>query len=107
MVTSVSKSSTGAWDVEFTARSTPQQGKANDRHTETFDKCIVASGIFTEPYFPPPSKVQGIPDAVQSGWATHGAAYRDPSFFAGKTVLVVGCAFSGAEIASGKCRIVH
>ncbi|CAM9618722.1 unnamed protein product [Scytosiphon promiscuus] len=68
--------------------------------TEHFDKCIIASGIFSEPNLPPASKVSGISAAVDQGWATHGAAYREPSPFAGKTVLVVGCAFSGAEIAS-------
>ncbi|CAM9223648.1 unnamed protein product, partial [Ectocarpus sp. 8 AP-2014] len=67
------------------------------QRTETFDKCIIASGIFSEPNFPP---VEGISEAVEQGWATHGAAYRDPGFFGGNSVLVVGCAFSGAEIAS-------
>ncbi|CAM9868618.1 unnamed protein product, partial [Ectocarpus sp. 4 AP-2014] len=67
------------------------------QRTETFDKCIIASGIFAQPHFPP---VEGIAEAVEQGWATHGAAYRDPGLFAGKSVLVVGCAFSGAEIAS-------
>ncbi|CAM9749616.1 unnamed protein product [Ectocarpus sp. 12 AP-2014] len=67
------------------------------QRTETFDKCIIASGIFSEPHFP---RVEGISEAVEQGWATHGAAYRDPGLFAGKSVLVVGCAFSGAEIAS-------
>lgn len=107
-VTRVSRSTNGAWDVEFTTRLTSggdeEQG---DPRMETFDKCIVACGIFTEPYFPSPTKVQGIVDAVQAGWAIHGAAYRDPLPYAGKTVLVVGCAFSGADIASGKPNTPH
>ncbi|CAN0529018.1 unnamed protein product, partial [Scytosiphon promiscuus] len=70
--------------------------------TELFDKCIIASGIFVTPYFPPPEQVRGITDAVEAGWATHSGAYRDPEPFSGKSGLVVGCAFSGAEIASGE-----
>lgn len=72
------------------------------QRTEIFDKCIIASGIFSEPNLPPASKVGGIAAAVEKGWATHGATYRDPGSYAGKAVLVVGCAFSGAEIACGK-----
>ncbi|CAM9307524.1 unnamed protein product, partial [Hapterophycus canaliculatus] len=76
-------------------------GEGNVVHrTEIFDKCIIASGIFSEPNLPSASRVDGIAAAVEQGWATHGATYREPHPYAGKTALVVGCAFSGAEIAS-------
>lgn len=100
-VLSVTPSATGGWEVTFV--STAANGKRDVRQeTESFDKCIIASGIFSEPYYPPTEKVKGVLDAVESGWATHSASYKDPGVYARKSVLVVGCAFSGAEIASGE-----
>lgn len=101
-VTAVAPSKSGGWEVTFVP--TPADGDGNDKTqktTEMFDKCIIASGIFVTPYFPPPEQVRGITEAVETGWVTHSGEYRDPEPFSGKSVLVVGCAFSGAEIASG------
>lgn len=104
-VTSVSPTASGGWEIAFTTVTTTSKGCTDEddvqHQQETFDRCIIASGIFSEPYFPPPTVVGGVTDAVRAGWATHGGAYREPAFCVGKTVLVVGCAFSGAEIASG------
>lgn len=103
-VTAVGPSKSGGWEVTFTSNSTAGDASAEkaQKTTDVFDKCIIASGIFVTPYFPPPEKVRGITAAVENGWATHSGAYRDPEQFSGKSVLVVGCAFSGAEIASGE-----
>ena len=108
-VTAVVPSKSGGWEVTFTSSSAAGDGSTGkaQKRTDAFDKCIIASGIFVTPYFPPPEKVRGITDAVENGWATHSGAYRDPEQFSGKSVVVVGCAFSGAEIASGEgCQVV-
>lgn len=104
-VTSVRPTASGGWEITFTIATTSSKGFTDEddvqHQHETFDRCIIASGIFSEPYFPPPTVVGGVTDAVRAGWATHGGAYKEPAFCVGKTALVVGCAFSGAEIASG------
>ena len=103
-VTAVAPSKSGGWEVTSASTCAAGDGSTEKAQetTQVFDKCIVASGIFLTPFFPPPEKVRGITDAVETGWATHSGAYRDPEEFSGKSVLVVGCAFSGAEIASGE-----
>ena len=103
-VTAVAPSKSGGWEVTFASNSTAGDGSAEKAQETTvvYDKCIVASGMFGTPFFPPPEKVRGITDAVETGWATHSGAYRDPEHLSGKSVLVVGCSFSGAEIASGE-----
>jgi dimethylaniline monooxygenase (N-oxide forming) len=61
-----------------------------------FDVVVVASGIFTQPRRP--SDLYGI--EAFNGDIIDASAYRDPSEFAGRSVLVVGAAFSGADIAA-------
>ena len=103
-VTKVSQSESGEWEVTFVSNSGAGGASAEKAHakTELFDRCIIASGPYVRPYFPPPEKVKGITEAVETGWATHSGLYRDPDGYSGKSVLVVGCAFSGSEIACGE-----
>lgn len=108
-VATVTPAAGRGWEITFATATTSGNDRANEDvqyQKETFDRCIIASGIFSDPYFPPPTAVKGVTEAVRAGWATHGGGYREPAFCAGKTVLVVGCAFSGAEIASGGWKIV-
>ncbi|CAM9401681.1 unnamed protein product [Chrysoparadoxa australica] len=62
---------------------------------EYFQRCIVASGVFGVPEVPRSVNVQDF-----LGETIHCADYDGPDRFAGKRVLVVGAAFSGADIAS-------
>lgn len=65
----------------------------------TFEKIIVASGIFAEGRIP---KIPGL--ETFSGRVLHSEAYKSPEEFAGSQVLVVGAAFSGADIAAELSR---
>ncbi|CAJ1410756.1 unnamed protein product [Effrenium voratum] len=60
---------------------------------ESFDFLVVATGIFSTP-----ASVPGVEDFA--GHVSHAADYRDPESFQGLRVLVVGAAFSGADIAT-------
>jgi dimethylaniline monooxygenase (N-oxide forming) len=60
---------------------------------ERFDAAIVASGVFSRPFVP------ALPGAAGfRGRVLHSAAYRSPDELSGHRVVVVGAAFSGAEI---------
>lgn len=58
------------------------------------DGVIVASGVFAQPALPPGVTVGA------DGRISHAASYRGPEGFAGRRVVVVGGAFSGADIAA-------
>ena len=61
---------------------------------EPFDRVVVATGLFTrarEPVLPGRDRFRGV--------IVHSCAYRDPSAFAGRDVVVVGIGSSGADIA--------
>lgn len=62
--------------------------------SETFDYVVVASGVFSMPHHP---AMPGID--TFGGEIIHAAEYCEPTRFASKRVLVVGAAFSGADIA--------
>ncbi|MEN2991824.1 NAD(P)-binding domain-containing protein [Tistrella sp. BH-R2-4] len=58
------------------------------------DAVIVASGVFAQAALPPGAML-GVDERV-----SHAASYRGPEDFAGRRVVVVGGAFSGADIAA-------
>ena len=68
-----------------------------------FDRVVIATGIFTSGRFP---QVPGL--EAPGATVMHSASYREPGHFRGQRVLVVGAAFSGAEIAAdlaGEARV--
>lgn len=67
----------------------------SSRGDEYFPHLIVASGVFTRPHIP---AVEGLQKYM--GDILHSADYKTAAAFAGRDVVVVGNAFSGAEIAS-------
>lgn len=67
----------------------------NDRlESGSFDYVLVCSGIFSKAYIPE------IDSGKFRGTLLHAKDYKTPEAFRGKQVVVVGNAFSGAEIAS-------
>lgn len=85
-VDAVRKTEDGRWEVTVTAEGT--------RRTSMFDAVAVCSGPFQTPET---SSVPGI-DAFE-GEVVHSSTYRNNERFAGKRVLVVGLAESGADLA--------
>lgn len=67
------------------------------RQTEEFDALIVCSGTLWDAKMP---EFKGQFD----GTIRHSQTYRDPSEFAGKNVLIIGCGNSGVDIASDAAR---
>lgn len=67
---------------------------SREQRSEVFDFVVVATGIFAKPSM-------GLARGADSfgGKIMHAADYREPSSFCQKRVLVVGAAFSGADIA--------
>jgi len=63
--------------------------------TQTFDYVIVCTGIFSKAYKP---NISGI--ETFKGEILHSKEYKKPDTFEGKTVVVIGNAFSGCEIAA-------
>ncbi|CAK0889786.1 unnamed protein product [Prorocentrum cordatum] len=62
---------------------------------QSFDFGVVASGVFSKSHLPDLAGLRGF-----AGQLSHASAYREPGPFEGKRVLVVGAAFSGADIAA-------
>ncbi|SQD97617.1 conserved hypothetical protein [Parafrankia sp. Ea1.12] len=79
----------GRWRVAFS--------EGGCARAEVFDALVVATGFFGRPVFP---RVSGGFD----GLSIHSGAYRGPAEFRGRRVVVVGMAFSGAEIAAELAR---
>lgn len=74
----------GGWRVTTEA--------GGERRTRRFDGVLIANGTLHHPNMP------ALPGDF-AGTLMHASAYRSPSQFAGKRVLVVGCGNSGADIA--------
>ncbi|KZP31937.1 FAD/NAD(P)-binding domain-containing protein [Athelia psychrophila] len=66
--------------------------------TETFDAVVVGTGRFNAPFIPP---IPGLSEwnSRFENHILHSRAYRRPEPFANETVLIIGAATSGAEIA--------
>ncbi|KUI31621.1 dimethylaniline monooxygenase [Mycobacterium sp. IS-1742] len=76
--------------------------------SEWFDKVVVATGRFHRPAIPP---VLGLATFTGSAAIVPSYDYRGPLPYAGKRILVAGCAISALEIAvelalSGAARVV-
>jgi hypothetical protein len=67
----------------------------NTLYMERFDAVVVANGHFTLPYIPP---IDGL--ATTRCATRHAHSYRTPYPFIGQRVLVIGAAYSGADIAT-------
>ena len=81
------------WAVTWTQRR--MQGQQH----EEFDFVIVATGILSVPWQPAIDGEENF-----RGVTLHSARYKDAAAFRGKRVVVVGNAFSGAEIAADVCQ---
>lgn len=88
-VTLVSPNPEGLWEVTTTDRS--------ESETSTFKYVVVCSGIFSSPWIPPSFR--------DSPLVSHSASFASTQTFRDKRVLVVGNAFSGAEIAAALAGI--
>ncbi|KAJ7248815.1 FAD/NAD(P)-binding domain-containing protein [Mycena rebaudengoi] len=66
--------------------------------TEDFDAIVVATGRYNAPNIPPIPGLQEW-DRKFPGTVTHSRQYRRPQPFSDETILVVGAATSGVEIA--------
>lgn len=75
------------WQVEWI--------KEGQKESKSFDYLIVCSGVFSKAFLPFISGLQSF-----KGIHLHAADYKTSKPFIGKTVVVVGGAFSGAEIAA-------
>jgi dimethylaniline monooxygenase (N-oxide forming) len=77
-------------------------------HQGKFSHVVVASGRFGRPRFP---GVPGLETFDGSCGVSHTFEYKDPARYAGRSVLVAGCAVSALEVASdlattGAARVV-
>lgn len=82
-------SSTGKWTV------IARDVKSGAQETRSFSRVVVATGVLNVPNMP---KVKGIEKF--EGEAMHSRLFKDPSRYAGKTVVVVGVGATGADTLS-------
>lgn len=81
----------GGWRVTWEEFSGMQSRTSSER----FDFVVVATGIFSKP------KLAPVPGSANfTGELLHTASYREPTRFRDRRVLVVGSAFSGADVAA-------
>lgn len=71
--------------------------EGNELKNEKFDFVTIASGIFSKPYIPP---FKGLDLFAQKKSVLHSSQFKSAQDFKDKKVVIVGGAFSGAEIAS-------
>jgi dimethylaniline monooxygenase (N-oxide forming) len=72
-----------------------RDAESDDSHAEDFDAVVVASGFFARPARP---REPG--HCVYRGRSIHSSEYQSPGDYGRQRVVVVGMAFSGAEIAT-------
>lgn len=75
------------WSVTWSNRSDQQE-------TATFDRLIIASGFFSEPYIPAIPGLETFPGSV-----SHSSSYSSHKPFEGKHVAIIGGSLSGVEVA--------
>ncbi len=80
------------WQIEYK--------KDNRNEQRIFDFAIVATGIFSKPNIP---KIPGM-DSFK-GDIIHSSAYKSPHQFENKNILVLGGAYSGAEISADLANV--
>eukprot|EP00929_Paragymnodinium_shiwhaense_P121370 TRINITY_DN9359_c1_g1_i1.p1 TRINITY_DN9359_c1_g1~~TRINITY_DN9359_c1_g1_i1.p1 ORF type:complete len:454 (-),score=80.93 TRINITY_DN9359_c1_g1_i1:332-1693(-) len=94
VVTDIRKDSkNGGWSVSWKRASELNGGAALE--SEMYDKVVVAAGIFSRNHRGTLPQLECFQGRVMDS-----ADYREPSSFAGERVLVIGSAFSGADIAA-------
>eukprot|EP00971_Amphidinium_carterae_P166247 3295222-Amphidinium_carterae.2 len=86
-VPSHGKVGSDGWQVKWQAADKPEM--------EVFAHVVAASGIFEAAHVP---SLPGL--SSFNGETIHSSSYKDSAPYKNKTVLVVGAAFSGADIAS-------
>ena len=91
-VTSVASVAEGGWRLAW-------QDVEDEAHDAVFDRVIIATGIFSKPHRPDIPGLDALGDRV-----LHASAYRSGEQYAAQRVLVVGAAFSGADIAADVAR---
>lgn len=78
----------------------------NQFQFDIFDFVVVATGLYTKSYIPPFEGIEKFQGAIVTA-----NQYKSPEALSGKTVLVIGNAFSGCEIASEQSttakRVIH
>ena len=94
--------------VELVKRSGARWLVRHARGQESFERVVVATGMFHAAAIPP---VPGLETFAGSAGATPTYHYRGPAPYRGKRVLVAGCAISALEIAAdlaqlGAARVV-
>lgn len=83
-----------SWQISWKTNGSSQQ------HTESFSSVIFASGFFSKPYIPTLPGIKSF-----AGQTLHSNQCKDLTSFKGKRVIVVGGAFSGAEISTEISKI--
>lgn len=71
--------------------------KTQIQSTHDYDAVVVANGHFSVPFIPPIKGIENWASAYR-GSIIHSKAYRDPTLFTDKKVLVVGNSASGVDI---------
>uniref|UniRef100_A0A0E0LC79 Flavin-containing monooxygenase n=1 Tax=Oryza punctata TaxID=4537 RepID=A0A0E0LC79_ORYPU len=87
----------GGW-LRWTVRS--RHGEVETE--EVFDAVVVAVGSYTQPRLP---SIEGM--GTWRGRQLHSHSYRVPDSFRGEVVVVVGCGFSGKDIALELRRVAR
>jgi hypothetical protein len=82
-----------------------KEGEDDYWWSEPFDAVVVANGHYTVPFLPP---IPGLAEyhTAHPNIVSHSKAFRDPQWYKGKTVVVVGASISGPDIASSIAGIV-
>ncbi|XP_076450173.1 dimethylaniline monooxygenase [N-oxide-forming] 2-like [Babylonia areolata] len=85
---------TGRWVV--TTCKTEGNTESDEKTSETYDGVILCQGFFSLPFIP---DTPGLDEGYQ-GRVSHANSYRDPQPYKGRTVLVIGSAFTAGDVAS-------
>jgi dimethylaniline monooxygenase (N-oxide forming) len=81
------------WSVRWRGQEEEEEGEG------TFDRLVLASGFFGPASLPTGLDTAAFRDNPRN-ILMHSMDYRDPTPFKGRSVLVLGSAFSGVEVAS-------
>ncbi|XP_076450874.1 dimethylaniline monooxygenase [N-oxide-forming] 2-like [Babylonia areolata] len=84
---------TGRWVV--TTCKMEGNTESDEKTSETYDGVILCQGFYTVPFIP---DTPGLDEGYQ-GRVSHANSYRDSQPYKGRTVLVVGSAASGGDVA--------
>jgi cation diffusion facilitator CzcD-associated flavoprotein CzcO len=76
-----------AWRVNTTSL------ESGEEQTRYYDKVVVATGVYKTPNYPDTQNIEAF-----AGKVLHSQEIRDPSRFAGKSVLIVGSSATAADL---------